>query len=145
MNITVTHLGLIVIAAALCASLTFRTQAAPIMSNKIDQEDARKPAQSDQQIWLDYSRAGDKYTFIPSARLSPGETGRYELTINKSGTSGRSSTRQSGALPSVASTNTKVALAKSAITLKSTDQWNAELIVTLSDGTVHTVSASDRD
>ena len=66
--------------------------------------------------------------------------GRYKMTVEKSGTSGRSSINQGGAFEARGDTDNVVVLTTSRVSRAPDDQLKAELTVTLSDGTVYTDS-----
>ena len=86
------------------------------------------------RIWIDHRQDGNKHAFTPFATLSPGETGRYLLVIEKMGSGGVSRNRQSGALPAASAPDSDKALSTSDVSIDADDAWTATLTVDFDSG-----------
>ena len=94
-----------------------------------NQPDAEiRTRQIDQSITL-------RAVFVPHGRYL---RGTYQMTVEKSGASGRSSINQGGNFETGGDAENVIVLATSQVSRARNDQIKAELVVTLSDGTVYT-------
>lgn len=83
--------------------------------------------------WIEVERAEGAVTLQIYARLAPGQTGRYQLTTQKTGGGGSSTVRQGGVVPSDR-TGDAAPLASSRISLGEDATLVADLLVIAETG-----------
>lgn len=91
-------------------------------------------AGEEREVWIASSPSEDTITLQAYARLEHGESGRYRLTVSKSGKSGTSTTQQGGSIPAGDGQSETGPLMSSRLSFRSGDRMEAELVVQTSTG-----------
>ncbi|MEM6413238.1 MAG: curli-like amyloid fiber formation chaperone CsgH [Pseudomonadota bacterium] len=117
--------------------------ASPMPDKNLDQDDQEGQKSDMPVIWIDHRVAGRLHTFVPMARLSPGDEGSYSLLIKREGRSGQTQNKQGGALPKVDTMEAEKVLSRSTVSIDVEDAWMAELILTFKNGRMLKATLSD--
>ena len=93
--------------------------------------------ETDAVVWITESRSSNSVTLEVFARSNPHEAGRYQLNVRKTGTSGSSTSRQSGTIPAQGSTEIVGPLTTSRMSLRPGERLQAEVLALTPDGVEH--------